>query len=300
MGNQRKFAQNTIAIVYDFDGTLCPQPMQEYTVLPSLGVDPKEFWKDVAKEARESESEPMLVYMRLLLEKSEIERAHIGRKDLASLAKGIEYFPGVESWFDRINSFVKEEGGGKTKIAHYIISAGMKEILDGVSIRKHFTTIFASEYHFNHHGVATFPKQLITDTSKTQFLFRINKGREKLTESINQHTPEHMRPIPFSNIVYIGDGLTDVPSMTVTRHSGGHAIAVHKKGSNKGVKVCRELLEANRVHFIAPADYSKNGVLECRMKLLLKSVISSIDYERELFACRREHSLLPGNGSGNA
>lgn len=214
MGSQRKFAQNTIAIVYDFDGTLCPQPMQEYTVLSSLGVAPKEFWKEVKKEAKESESEPMLVYMRLLLEKAEVKKAHIGRNDLANLANGIEYFPGVETWFERINDFVKKVGGGKTKIAHYIISAGMKEILEGVSIRKHFSNIFASEYHFDHHGVATFPKQLITDTSKTQFLFRINKGREKLTENINQHTPEHKRPIPFSNIVYIGDGLTDVPSLT--------------------------------------------------------------------------------------
>jgi 2-hydroxy-3-keto-5-methylthiopentenyl-1-phosphate phosphatase len=294
---QRKFSQNTVAIVYDFDGTLCPQPMQEYTVLPSLGVDPKEFWKEVAKEAKETDSEGMLVYMRLLLEKAESVKAHIGRKELARLASDVEYFPGVETWFTRINDFVNTEGNGKTKVSHYIISAGMKEILEGVSIFKQFSNIFASEYHFNHHGVATFPKQLITDTSKTQFLFRINKGREKLTENINRHTPEHKRPIPFSNIVYIGDGLTDVPSMTVTKQSGGHAIAVYKKGSRKGIRVCRELLEAKRVHFIAPADYSEESVLECRMKLLLKAVISSIDYERELYACRRENDLLPGGGA---
>jgi 2-hydroxy-3-keto-5-methylthiopentenyl-1-phosphate phosphatase len=293
MTGRRTFFQNKIAVVYDFDGTLSPQPMQEYTVLPSLGVTPDIFWKEVEKEAKDTESEGMLVYMRLLLEKAEQKKIHIGKDDLVKLAKDIEYFPGVETWFNRVNEFVRIEGNGKIKLDHYIISAGMKEILEGVSIRKFFANIFASEYHFNHHGVATFPKQLITDTSKTQFLFRIKKGKENLSESINQHFPEHKRPVPFTNIIYIGDGLTDVPSMTVTKQLGGHAIAVHRKGSNNGVKVCKGLLSAKRVDFIAPADYSEKSVLEVRMELLLKSVISKINYEKELFTCHRENELLP-------
>ena len=290
---RRTFSQNKIAVIYDFDGTLSPQPMQEYTVLPSLGISPEIFWKEVSKEAKDTESEGMLVYMRLLLEKAEEKKIHIGKDDLAKLASDIQYFPGVETWFTRINKFVKTESANKIKLDHYIISAGMKEILEGVSIRQYFSNVFASEYHFNHHGVATFPKQLITDTSKTQFIFRINKGKEKLSESINQHTPEHKRPIPFSNIIYIGDGLTDVPSMTVTKQLGGHAIAVHQKGSQKGVKVCKDLLDAKRVDFLAPADYSEESMLETSMKLLLQSVISKINYERELFSCHRENELLP-------
>ena len=293
MTERRHYVQNKIAIVYDFDGTLSPQPMQEYTVLPELGIPAKEFWKEVSKQARETESEGMLVYMRLLIEKAEAKQIHLGRDKLSKLAKEIKYFPGVETWFSRINNFVKEIGHGKSKVEHYIISAGMKEILEGTSIQKKFKNIFASEYHFDHHGVAVFPKQLITDTTKTQFLFRINKGKQKLTENINQHMPEHKRPIPFSNIIYIGDGLTDVPSMTVTKQSGGHSIAVYKPKSSKGATVCKELLKASRVHFIAPADYTEGAVLETRMKLLLRSVIASIDYERELYACRRENGLLP-------
>ncbi len=293
MVERRHYIQNTIAIVYDFDGTLSPQPMQEYTVLPELGIPAKEFWDEVSKQARETESEGMLVYMRLLIEKAEEKKIHLGRKELSALAKEIQYFPGVETWFPRINNYIKEIGHGKSKVEHYIISAGMKEILEGVSIEKKFKNIFASEYHYNHHGVAVFPKQLITDTTKTQFLFRINKGKQKLTENINQHMPEHKRPIPFSNIIYIGDGLTDVPSMTVTKQSGGHSIAVYKPKSSKGARVCKELLKANRVHFIAPADYTEGAIMETRMKLLLKSVVTNIDYERELYACRRENELLP-------
>jgi hypothetical protein len=285
------FKQNVIAIVYDFDGTLSPQPMQEYTVLPQIGIQPKEFWREVKKVAKETVSEEMLVYMRLLLEKADQNQVHFGRKDFRALASQIQYFPGVDTWFDRINEFVRSIGK-KIKVRHYLISAGLKEILEGISIRKHFHNIFASEYFFDHHDVAKFPNLLITDTTKTQFLFRINKGKEKLTDNINHHMPEYMRPIPYSNIIYIGDGLTDVPSMTVTKHNGGNTVAVYKKGSNKQIQVCRSLLEAKRVHFIARADYSGNSILEKRVHLLLRSIVSSIEYNRELFKCRRDHNML--------
>jgi len=292
---RRSFFQNTIAVVYDFDGTLSPQPMQEYTVLPQLGIKAKDFWDEVGRESRETISEQMLVYMRLMLEKAELKKVHIGRDDLRSMATNIEYFPGVESWFERINDFVQQEARSHVKVEHYIVSAGLREILDGISIHHHFRRIFASEYHFDHHGVATFPKLLITDTTKTQYLFRINKGREELTETINDHMPEEQRPIPFNNMIYIGDGLTDVPSMTVTKQNGGHTIAVYRKGSSKGKNVCRDLLKAQRVDFIAPADYTADSQLESRMQALLRAVISNIEYQKELFDCRREHQLLPGS-----
>src|SRR6185369_11484835 len=176
--------QHTIALVYDFDGTLSPQPMQEYTVLPKIGVKPKDFWARVNKDTRDTESDMMLVYMRHILEEIERGKVNVTREDFAAMAEAIEYFPGVSSWFTRMGRYVRAKSGGKVKVLHYLISAGQKEILDGVSIRKHFKRIYASEYHFNHHGVATFPKLLVTGTMKTQFLFRINKGREGLTESI--------------------------------------------------------------------------------------------------------------------
>ncbi len=285
------FNRNTIAMVYDFDGTLSPQPMQEYTVLPKLGVSAKSFWQTVEKEKEEYQAEGMLVYMRHLLEEAERKRIHIGRKDFATMAKLIEYFAGVDTWFQRINSFVRSAGKGQIKLRHYLISAGLKEILEGTSIRRYFHRIYASEYHYNHHGVATFPKVLITDTTKTQYLFRINKGRERQTESINEHMPEYQRPIPFSNILYIGDGDTDVPSMTVTRQNGGNAIAVYKPRSDHALGVCRELLEAQRVDFIAPADYRHRGMLEKSTKLLLSSVIANINYERERFKCRSQNNI---------
>lgn len=288
------FHRNTIAMVYDFDGTLSPQPMQEYTVLPKIGKPAHQFWREVDREKEKDQAEGMLVYMRHLLEQAEQKRIHIGRSDFAAMAKSIDYFPGVQTWFQRMDSHVRRAGKGHVRLQHYLISAGLKEILEGTSVRSHFSQIYASEYHYNHHGVAVFPKVLITDTTKTQYLFRINKGRERQTESINEHMPEHERPIPFRNIIYIGDGHTDVPSMTVTRQNGGNAVSVYAPDSDKSLRVSRELLAARRVDFIAPADYHHNSLLEKRVKLLLETVIADIGYQRELFQCRHEHGVAEG------
>ncbi|NDU91117.1 MAG: haloacid dehalogenase-like hydrolase [Ferrovum sp.] len=285
------FFQNTIAMVYDFDGTLSPQPMQEYTVLPKLGIKPPDFWKQVESESAETVSEKMLVYMRLLLEEAHARKINISRRDFQAMGKDIPYFPGVEGWFNRINAHVRKHGGGHINIQHYIVSAGMKEILEGISIRRHFQQIYASEYHFNFQGIATFPKLLITDTTKTQYLFRINKGKETLAESINEHMPENQRPVPFQNIIYIGDGMTDVPSMALTKKSGGHTIAVYPTRHREDRYTCVKLLSAQRVDFIAPADYGPDSKLSSRVALLLNAIMAQISYRREMAACHAEHHL---------
>jgi hypothetical protein len=285
-----RFFQNTIALVYDFDGTLSPQPMQEYTVLPKIGIEPAAFWAMVNREARETESDPMLVYMRHILEALERERVDVKREDFAAMARAIEYFPGVTTWFSRMNGYVKRRSHGQVKLQHYLISAGQKEILEGVSIRKHFKRIYASEYHFNHHGVATFPKFLVTDTLKTQFLFRINKGIEAVTESINEHMPEGDRAIPFQNMIYVGDGMTDVPSMTVTKKNGGHAVAVYDPRGEKGRATGVKLLDAGRVDFVAEADFRPRSKLSKRVELLLDAIVADVAYRREAFQCRIEEA----------
>jgi hypothetical protein len=263
--------------------------MQEYTVLPKIGVKPAEFWAAVNREARDTESDMMLVYMRHIIEALERERVDVKREDFAAMAESIVYFPGVATWFGRMNSYVRRRSKGQVSIAHYLISAGQKEILDGISIRGHFKRIYASEYYFNHHGVATFPKFLVTDTLKTQFLFRINKGLEAVTESINEHMPEAERPIPFQNIIYVGDGMTDVPSMALTKKSGGHAVAVYDQKRDHGRATCVKLLSAGRVDFIAEADYRKGSKLSKRVELLLDAIIANIAYSREAFQCVTEN-----------
>ena len=284
-----RFFQDTIALVYDFDGTLSPQPMQEYTVLPKIGVAPREFWARVNRDACETESDMMLVYMRHILEELEKGRIDVKRDDFAAMASRIKYFPGVATWFARMNAYVRRRSAGRVKIQHYLISAGQKEILDGASIRNEFKRIYASEYHFNHHGVATFPKLLVTGTMKTQFLFRINKGREGLTESIDDHMPESERPIPFQNIIYVGDGMTDVPSMALTKKSGGHTVAVYDRRKKTSRPTCVKLLDAGRADFIAAADYRVGSKLSRRVELLLDAIVADIAYRREAFRCVAEN-----------
>jgi len=280
----KEFKHNVIAIVYDFDGTLTPQPMQEYTILPQIGIkDGNRFWKQVNQEAAQTNGEGIVAYMRLMLEKSKSKRFPVTAEMLKESAKRINYFPGVHTYFKRINDYVKRRFVGEVQLRHYVISAGLKEIIEGASIAKYFYKVFASEYYYDEYGAATFPNVIVNDTLKTQFIFRINKGKENLNESINLHMPVHLRPIPFQNILYIGDGLTDVPCMTVIRKNGGYAIAVYKPHSSQGKKICKELLKAERVNFIAQADYKRGSELDCLIKLLLGNILEGIRYERESF-----------------
>ena len=283
-----RFTRNTLALIYDFDGTLTPQPMQEYTVFPQLGIAPATFWEEVNAEVKRTGGDPILTYMRLMVEKIEANKAHLSRAALRDLARGVRYFPGVEGWFERINAYVAAKSGGSVQARHYIISAGLSEILEGISIKHHFERIYASQYHFNHHEVACFPTIVINDTSKTQYLFRINKGREQPGESINEYMPEAERPIPFGHMLYLGDGLTDVPCMTVTKNYGGFAIAVHNPGHAASLETCRALAAAERIDYFAEADYRRGRKLEKRVHSILDLIIARIQLERGKHAFRAE------------
>ena len=279
-----KFRHNVIAIVYDFDGTLTPQPMQEYTLLPEIGIkDGNKFWAEVNKEARRTGGEAIVTYMRLMLEQSRAAHYPVTEEKLRKLASKIKYFPGVKGYFSRINKYVKEKLDNDIEVRHYIISAGLKEIIQGCSIAKYFYKVFASEYYYDEYDRAVFPKVIVNDTLKTQFIFRINKGKEDLSENINLHMPFAERPIPFQNILYIGDGLTDVPCMTVIRKNGGYAIAVYKSNRSQGYQTCKELLKAQRVDFMTKADYNNGTDLDRLVKLVLSNMAEGIRYAHESF-----------------
>ena len=279
--SKNNFLQKKIAIVYDFDGTLTPQPMQEYTVLPELGIEPKTFWDEVEAETLNTQGDPILTYMRLLVEKIETNKKHLSRKSLRESAQQIKYFAGVKTWFERLNKYVSNQTSDKIELVHYIVSAGLKEILEGIAIKHNFKQIYASQYYFDHHEVAKFPTIVVNDTTKTQFLFRINKGLEQTLDNINEYMPEKHRPIPFRNILYIGDGMTDVPSMTVLKKNHGFAIAVYKRDNHKSRSVCARLFKANRIDFYAEADYQTSSELETQTKKILDLMISKINFEEE-------------------
>ncbi len=274
------YGKKTIALVYDFDGTLSPKPMQEYTFLPKIGEDPKTFWKEVNRLTKEHEAEGLITYMHLMYKKAKAQGVNISRDDLVDLGRHVELFAGVEEWFGRIKAYVKAQADTAISVRHYLISSGLKEILEGTTIYNRFHNVFASEYFFEAYDLP-YPKRVITDTSKTQYLFRINKGIEDLTKSINSHMPEIERPIPFSNMIYFGDGETDVPSMAVMRKNGGHAIAVYPPRGNS--KNCKELFHADRVDFFASADYGEGSNLYRRTCLLIDKILSDIRVREEMW-----------------
>jgi haloacid dehalogenase-like hydrolase len=280
-----KFDKKTIALVYDFDGTLSPRPMQEYAFLPQIGADAAAFWKESNDRAREAQADPLITYMHLMYKKAQGKGVRIDRQDLVAQGKRVEFYPGVEDWFDAIATYVKSHAQSQgVHLRHYLISSGLSEIVEGTSIYRRFHNVFASEYWFEAYDLP-YPKRVITDTGKTQYLFRINKGVEDLGESINQHMPENARPIPFSNMIYFGDGDTDVPSMAVMRKNGGHAVAVYPPGKAKSK--CVDLFKAGRCDFFAPADYREGSDLFRRTCLLLDRILADIRVQEEVWRLGR-------------
>jgi hypothetical protein len=275
------FGKKTIALVYDFDGTLSPKPMQEYSLLPKIGVEPEAFWAESNKIAREQQADPLITYMHLMYKKAKAANVRIDRADLVALGRDVELYPGVETWFDAIAQYIqlRAESHG-VELRHYLISSGLTEIIEGTSIYPRFHNVFASEYWFDAYDLP-YPKRVITDTGKTQYLFRINKGVEDLGQTINQHMPESARPVPFANMIYFGDGDTDVPSMAVMRKSGGHAIAVH--GPEHGRDKCVDLFRAGRIDFFAQADYQRGSQLFARTCLLIDRILADIRVQEEMW-----------------
>lgn len=278
-GPKSAFTKKTIALVYDFDGTLSPRPMQEYAFLPKIGIDAAEFWAESNRVAQEHGADPLITYMHLLYKKAKAAGVRIDREDLVAQGKSVELFEGVMEWFAAISDYValRAESHGVT-LRHYLISSGLLEIVEGTPIYSNFHNVFASEYWFEAYDLP-YPKRVITDTGKTQYLFRINKGVEDLGQNINEHMDEDSRPIPFSNMIYFGDGDTDVPSMAVIRKNGGHAIAVYPPGKSR--KKCVDLFKARRIDFFAPADYRRGSDLFKRTCLLLDRILADIRVQEE-------------------
>ena len=282
-----RFEKKTIALVYDFDGTLSPRPMQEYAFLPEIGADASAFWAESNALAKRTQADPLITYMHLMYRKAKAKGVRIDRADLVAQGRKVELYPGVEDWFDAIAAYVKSHAQSQgVQLRHYLVSSGLLEIVEGTSIYERFHNVFASEYWFDAYDLP-YPKRVITDTGKTQYLFRINKGVEDLGQSINQHMPEAARPIPFANMIYFGDGDTDVPSMAVMRKNGGHAVAVYPPGKSKGRAKCVDLYRAGRCDFFAPADYRQGSDLFRRTCLLLDLMLADIRVQEEKWRLER-------------
>ena len=256
-----------VAIMYDFDKTLCTRDMQEYTFIPSVGMEPSEFWGHTAEVAAAETMDSILTYLYCMVEKAHQTGNPLTRESLVACGKDIEYHPGVEGWFERINRYAEEAG---VEVEHYVLSSGLKEIIEGTSIAKYFKRIYACEFLYKD-GQAYWPKMAVNYTNKTQFVYRINKGVLDINNDVdlNNSRPDSEKRVFFSNMIYIGDGLTDVPCMKLVKQSGGHSIAIYSSGQQHKAA---PLLKHERVDWMFEADYSEGSDLDQTMKLLLQNL----------------------------
>ena len=260
-----------LAIVYDFDGTLAPGNAQEPQFIPDIGMRPGEFWAEVDQFSSAHRADKILTYMHLMLEKARAANVPVRRQDFRDRGGAITMFDGVEEWFDRIEECGKNEG---VRVKHYIVSSSNAELIEGTSIASRFEQIYASRFMFDENGVAVWPAQALNYTTKTQYLFRINKGSHDPSDDteINQFVKMRDRPIPFENMVYIGDGPTDVPCFRLVKDLGGLSVAVfrpHKSGAREEAERFRE---DGRVHAVVPANYKDGTGLDKVIKAYIKYV----------------------------
>lgn len=260
--------KNVIAIMYDFDKTLCGKDMQEYTFIPNLGLEALEFWKEADILRKDNKMDQVLAYMYLMFKKMVDNNRSLKRQYLNDMGKNIELFPGVEEWFIRINEYGKEHG---MEIEHYIISSGLKEIIEGTSIGKYFKEIYASEFYYNEDGNAVWPRIAVNYTNKTQFLSRINKGVLDISDDarLNKKMFDNDRRISTSNMIYIGDGYTDVPCMKLTKDGGGISIAVY---TDKTEKTAESLLSDERINYMTLADYREGSEIDKIVKKTIEAM----------------------------
>lgn len=258
------------AIVYDFDGTLAKGNIQENSFLPEIGIKKEDFWKDVKKITKDNQMDETLAYMYMLILKAkEAGNIKIDKAMLKKHGKSVKYFSGVETYFKRINAFAKKQG---VLLEHYIVSAGIKEMLEGTSIAKNFKYIFASSFKYDKSGIVEWPAVAVNYTTKTQYLFRINKGIYNIwdNESVNRHMPDDERVIPFENIVYIGDGFSDVPAMKIIEQQGGTSIGVYDPKNVENKFYVQDLIKRRRISYVAKADYKNNGEIDVLLKSIIK------------------------------
>ena len=261
-------AKTTIGILYDFDKTLCTTDMQEYSFIKNLGMSSSEFWGEAAALTSKHEVEKILSYMCVMIKKCKEKGIKLTEDYLKSCGENVVLFKGVSTWFDRINEYGESLG---VTIEHYIISSGTYEIIQGTPIAKYFKRIYACRYMYDENGEAVWPALAINYTLKTQYIYRISKGVLDANDDYNLNRVQDgsQRRIAYNNMIYIGDGMTDIPCMKMVKQRGGKSIALYASGKSETVKT---LVEDNRINYVCVADYSPNSSLEKIVKLMIENM----------------------------
>ena len=268
-----------VALIYDFDGTLAPGNMQEFSFFQAVKKNKKKFWENSNQMAKDNDANSILCYMRSMIKDAEYHGVARTKQSFQQFGKDVKLFKGVKEWFKLINKYGKDK---KLDIEHYIISSGLKEMIEGTPIAKEFKNIYACSFLYDVDGVAYWPAVAVDYTTKTQFLFKINKGIEKVSDNtkINEYIPESERRVPFEQMIYFGDGETDIPCMKMVKVHGGHSIAVYDKQNKK--QTALKLIEEDRVNFVCKADYSEGEELHSVVTTIIDKIEADIKFKKLL------------------
>lgn len=273
-----------LAICYDFDKTLSPDDMQAQGYIQSINYEVSEFWKESNELAKNNDMDQNLAYMYMMASNAR-GKVLFTKDTLYEKGSKVKLFPGVKTWFDRINEYGKNKG---VCIEHYIISSGLKEMIEGTEVADKLKKIYASSFYFDKDGVAVWPAQVVNYTNKTQFLFRIEKGVLDINDQgVNSYFQPNQYRVPFRNMIYIGDSDTDIPCMKLVNANGGHSIGVYNSKTKDKSKVFR-MLEENRIKYYEPADYKKGSELEKLVQMIIDRTASNELLEEVHFNCISE------------
>lgn len=268
-----------VALIYDFDGTLSPGNMQEFGFIQATGKTKEEFWKQNKELSEGKDANGILTYMYQMYIEAKAHNISLRRESFQKFGQSIELFDGVTEWFNLINEYGRSIG---LDIKHYINSSGLKEMIEGTSIANEFENIYACSFLYDIDGIANWPAVAVDYTAKTQFIFKINKGINEVSDNrkINEYIPEEERPIPFSRMIYFGDGETDIPCMKMVKVHGGHSIAVYSNAKKK--ETAKKLINDNRVNFICQADYREGKEMHMIVKRILDKIKADYEFQRLL------------------
>ena len=269
-------AKPILAIMYDFDKTLSTTDMQNYGFIPALGLTPDQFWGATGEFSAKTGCERILSYMYMMIAMAKERNIKLTREFLRECGKNIKYHPGVTTWFQRINEIANSRG---VKVEHYLVSSGTKEIIEGCSIYNCFTKVYGCEFLYDK-DEPIWPKLAINYTQKTQFFFRIAKGVVDTSDddNVNRKTGEQGLRIPYENIAYIGDGMTDVACMTLVNKNHGYSIGVYTESNKESVAQIRK---DKRCRFVVKADYSQNSDMEKVFTLIIEDIANRYILEQK-------------------
>ena len=269
------------ALIYDFDGTLSPGNMQEFGFIQAVGKTAGEFWTMSDEIAKGQDASNVLSYMKLMFDEARRSGIRLERDRFRSFGKDIKLFEGVEQWFSLVNAYGKSIG---LTVEHYINSSGLKEIIEGSPIAPEFKHIFAGSFIYDENGEAVWPGIAVDYTAKTQFIFKISKGifSARDNKRVNASMAEDRKRIPFTNMIYLGDGDTDVPCMKIVGMFGGHSIAVYNPDNPHKKATAGKLRRQGRVSFALPAVYTADSPAFRVVKAILDKI--KADHELQLLS----------------